>query len=249
MKTSKLSLLVVLLHAAAVGCGDDSGTGANGGQSQGGEANGGSAQGGQAQGGQAQGGQAQGGGGSGGTAQGGSGQGGSGGGAQAQAECASAADCTIVNDCCTCEAIPTGEPPPDCNIPECFVLTCATKAHDGATSDCQVGRCVAAFTCDHTLVTCDQAEPDCPAGQTPIVNDQGCWGACVPATECASVATCDQCGPGDACVEVGGPNAATHCVAIPDECNGTATCACMGQSVCGNVTCADTNSSLVCQVP
>jgi hypothetical protein len=85
-------------------------------------------------------------------------------------------------------------------------------------------------------VTCRAAPPTCAAGMVPVVNDaENCYrGTCAPASECLSVTGCGSCtGANDACVtyqtQLGNQH---HCVAIPPECNGAATCGCFGAASC-----------------
>ncbi|MFO0548618.1 MAG: hypothetical protein U0271_09535 [Polyangiaceae bacterium] len=229
------------------GCSDDAPTGGSGGSGAsttggGGNVATGGAGGG---GGSSQGGQ---GGSAGGTSQGGAGgsaQGGAGGGTVATPECAVPADCQLVNDCCTCASIPTGDTPPDCNVPECFATACSTAGYNGSL-DCQLGQCVAGFDCDGSMTVCAQPPPECEPGKTPAVVN-GCWGGCVFASECRVVGDCNQCGPSDVCVHRSvGPADQLHCVAVPPECGTKASCDCMGMAVCGGVQCAEVNGELEC---
>jgi hypothetical protein len=97
------------------------------------------------------------------------------------------------------------------------------------------GRCVAGFACDATQVLCKVAAPSCPAGEVPVINEAGtCYvGTCAPATECKTVSGCGSCTGNDACVsyqtQLGVQN---HCVTIPPECGGGATCSCFGAASC-----------------
>jgi hypothetical protein len=89
--------------------------------------------------------------------------------------------------------------------------------------------------------------PVCPAGSLPFV-ENNCWGTCVPATECRAVTSCDRCDPKtQACVTKTLPNVAiVHCVPLPKACNQTPSCACLGSSVCGAGSCAETMNGLAC---
>jgi len=85
-------------------------------------------------------------------------------------------------------------------------------------------------------VICKVAAPVCPAGEVPVINDAGnCYvGTCAPATECKTVSGCGSCtGANDACVsyetQLGIQH---HCVAIPPECGGSASCSCFGAATC-----------------
>lgn len=200
-----------------------------GGAGQGG-GDGGSGQGGAGQGGSGQGGAGQGGAGQGGTGQGGSASGGGGGGAPVAArECDVAEDCQLVDDCCTCDAIPADVEPEECSA-NCFQSECSAQGRpEKAAIACVAGRCVAGFDCNWALTTCDAAPPNCGEGSTASVVD-GCYGACVLTTECNSVGSCDQCDGGLACVQEAGFGTTSHCVT--DAPCDVDDCACLGPSVC-----------------
>jgi hypothetical protein len=160
--------------------------------------------------------------------QGGQAAGGQGGqGAESYPECDEDADCKLVDDCCACSAAPVDESVASCGI-DCDVSTCDALGHQGE-AQCQAGRCVAAFDCDASKVVCASLPPACDAGLVPLVAG-GCWaGSCVPATECAAVASCAECGPSDVCVEeIGQIGVERHCVALPAACEGEASCDCVG---------------------
>lgn len=169
------------------------------------------------------------------------------GGGMAQAECATAADCKLVDDCCNCEAIPKTQMDPQCSQ-QCLQSACMALGVT-PTVDCQAGRCIAAFDCDGSKVTCLTPQPVCPAGETNLVNGL-CWTQqCVPVTQCAFVDDCAACTATQACVFYGGGIMKRHCVDVPPECNGTPSCACMGQMICGNIPCGGTGNQLDCQIP
>jgi hypothetical protein len=159
---------------------------------------------------------------------------GGGGGAPAP-ECQSAADCKLINDCCNCMAVPSGAPVPACSL-VCVQSQCAAKQLPTGSVACIAGRCVAGFKCDASQVTCKIATPVCAAGEVPTVNEAGtCYtGSCAPETECTTVTGCASCtGTGEACAsyetQLGVQH---HCLAIPPECGGGATCECFGASAC-----------------
>jgi hypothetical protein len=149
-------------------------------------------------------------------------------------ECTDSSQCKLFEDCCSCEAYAQGEDPP----PSCFAACKQTKCSElGLAPDdvaCVAGRCVPLIDCS-SPVFCNALPPDCNVGEVPSVVG-GCWGACVPATECPSVPSCEACtGPLTTCVTIdfsGGDGVTRHCVSIPKGCEGTPTCACMGQNVC-----------------
>ncbi|HEY5450102.1 MAG TPA: hypothetical protein VIQ54_15205 [Polyangia bacterium] len=151
-------------------------------------------------------------------------------------ECTTASDCKLVDDCCTCAAIPVGATAPACGGVLCKQNQCPARQLGTGTVDCVAGRCVAGFACDATQVICKVAAPVCPAGEVPVINDAGnCYvGTCAPATECKTVSGCGSCtGANDACVsyetQLGIQH---HCVAIPPECGGSASCSCFGAATC-----------------
>jgi hypothetical protein len=118
------------------------------------------------------------------------------------AGCRSDDDCQLVNDCCTCQAIPRGEKPTSCD-PKRSCVTAVCAQYQGVDrAHCSAGRCVLGFECDPARVLCKRLAPICPPGEVPqIVN--GCYGECVDARQCSTVASCVTCAPADACV--GGP--------------------------------------------
>ena len=53
---------------------------------------------------------------------------------------------------------------------------------------CSFGRCVIDRSCDHAQATCNSNHPSrAPSGQVRSVNEDGCWGPCLPPTECRDV--------------------------------------------------------------
>jgi hypothetical protein len=151
-------------------------------------------------------------------------------------ECQSAADCKLVDDCCSCAAVsPTDPLPPMCAL-DCFQSACSAAGVTQANVQCVAGRCVAGFDCDQTHAMCNAPPPQCTPGEVPSVIGQ-CWGPCVDATQCLGVNSCTSCtGAFTTCVEIdmqGGDSAPlAHCVDVPKGCEGTPFCSCMGQSVC-----------------
>ena len=215
-------------RGGTTGAGGSSGTGAtgNGGSSGGGAAGKGGASG--STGGTSAG---RGGDGVGGTS---AGRGGSGG--IPGPECTTASDCKLVDDCCTCAAIPVGATAPACGGVLCKQNQCPARQLGTGTVDCVAGRCVAGFACDATQVICKVAAPVCPAGEVPVINDAGnCYvGTCAPAAECKTVSGCGSCtGANDACAsyetQLGIQH---HCITIPPECGGSASCSCFGAATC-----------------
>jgi hypothetical protein len=158
------------------------------------------------------------------------GGGGTAGAASAQPECADATDCKVVNDCCTCEALPNAETPATCSQ-TCFQDKCNELGTANKTAECIAGRCVIGFDCTSAVI-CADAPPTCGPGTVPLIA-AGCYqGSCVPADECASVKSCADCTGPLACANYGGFQPKAHCVEIPTVCGADASCACMGPSVC-----------------
>jgi hypothetical protein len=168
-----------------------------------------------------------------------------------KAECTDASQCQLVNDCCHCEALAAADKVPNCNIQACLQSTCSALGAPSPMPTCSAGRCTL-FDCDHDKVLCESLPPTCPPGETPSVSGN-CWGSCVPATECQTVADCEQCDPKQhTCVtDVAKSGPLRHCVAIPAACSGKPSCACMGMSVCVGAfdLCAESQGSISCNCP
>lgn len=167
--------------------------------------------------------------------------------------CVSDKDCTLLSDCCVCQAIAVDDPIPPCNVPECFIPQCDALGIDEVS--CRFGTCVTEkLNCDASTILCDALPPDCPDGQLPGVNENGtCWTqGCVPISACNVVTGCADCPKSQMCVvdetELG-PK--TRCEPIPPECNGQPTCACAEQAcdVPPWGTCAEAPNGLHCSCP
>lgn len=219
---------------SATGGGGTGGAGtggtSTGGTSTGGASTGGSSTGGASTGGSSTGGVAGSGGATGGT--GASSTGGVGGtGGVASPECTSAGDCKVFEDCCSCEGVPKTENPAICKM-ACTDMACKQLGVSPTEVACVAGRCVKAFDCDLSKVTCKMAEPACAPGETPQVSGTCYTGKCVKASECHDVPSCSKCASTDACTtyvtQMGYKN---HCVSVPTACSG-AMCDCFGPSTC-----------------
>ncbi len=196
---------------------------------------------------------------SGGETDGSSGEGSSTGGTP-EPECVMDEDCMLVDDCCSCEAIPVGEDAPNCDIMECLVSTCTSLGLNLPAVQCNFGTCeVEAVSCDPWQVTCegdDATPPTCPEGQLPRVVD-GCWSdVCIPAEFCDVVPGCESCGENEACVEFSaqlGPS--FTCVPTPRSCDGVPSCDCLGEAcedpfnACSDDVDAKSGSDLSCGCP
>jgi hypothetical protein len=166
-------------------------------------------------------------------------------------ECADSSTCTLHTDCCNCVALAPGESPPPCGLTECFVTACTARGITEADLACSAGRCTV-YACETDGVACMSPPPSCADGEVPSVHGL-CWGSCVPATECVSIDDCAACdGVGQFCAQYvsrGGPT--TYCVERPESCGDTATCACVGDSVCVGIfdSCSDDGGELTCSCP
>jgi hypothetical protein len=56
------------------------------------------------------------------------------------AACSTDADCKLVNDCCSCMAVPVSVTPPNCPM-TCLVDSCTSVGLQGATAVCLSGKC------------------------------------------------------------------------------------------------------------
>jgi hypothetical protein len=147
-------------------------------------------------------------------------------------ECTSSEQCALCNDCCTCAGTPADVSCPTCDIQTCEQAHCSAIGYPSPIPMCSAGRCVAGFICDQLMAFCNVPPPTCPVGQAASVLD-GCWGPCVPATECLSVTRCGQCDPAtQVCVLEQAFDETRHCVDLPAACQGRPLCECMGSSVC-----------------
>jgi hypothetical protein len=160
-------------------------------------------------------------------------------------------DCTLVDDCCTCAGIHVDDTPPPCDVQDCDVTMCAEHGI-GMMVECDFGACqLDETTCNVADVLCDSLPPPCPEGWLPEVS-MGCWaGGCVPAEACDVVPDCSWCGANEACLEiVAGVGTWSACAPIPPECDGTPTCACLGEACPMPFdSCAEGDEGLSCSCP
>lgn len=140
------------------------------------------------------------------------------------AECATDDDCRIVNDCCTCAALPKSVKVPECSA-VCVQSACPARGLGQAKTACVANRCVFDLSCDRSQVTCEAPTPTCPAGQLPSVSGP-CWGPCVPAQDCGAVTNCNDCAAGQVCVRNELQIPSTHCVEASASCLRHPTCEC-----------------------
>jgi hypothetical protein len=141
------------------------------------------------------------------------------------AECMGDQDCAVFNDCCECDVGAASEDHPVCEM-VCIQSACAARGVQ-AEARCRSNRCVFDLSCDGTQVSCDEAEPTCPAGQAASVVES-CWGPCIEASQCREVTDCTACSPGTACVEnQDSPLGFTQCVEVEASCAQKPTCECV----------------------
>jgi hypothetical protein len=164
----------------------------------------------------------------------------------AVAECSADEDCTLQNDCCTCQAVPVGVAQPACGM-ACANPRCDEYGPDVAAR-CYRGFCVLDISCERWELTCSDPEPACAPGRVPAVVD-GCWGPCIDARECPSVPSCDYCAEGDVCLNNALLGTTIHCIEVPNVCAARPDCSCLGEAVCLAI-CTDTGpDELTCICP
>jgi hypothetical protein len=165
-------------------------------------------------------------------------------------ECVTDDDCELLSDCCNCIAAPKGKVKlPYCEPTPCFADQCS--AAEIKQARCIAGQCIKALDCDGSKVLCNGLPPPCEGGEVPSV-DEGCWGPCVPAVQCASVANCSDCPGGTSCVVNEAFTSSAHCVNVPAGC--APDCSCLGKAVCtgGFNVCIDKvndGSAVHCECP
>jgi len=74
-------------------------------------------------------------------------------------ECASADDCRMVNDCCTCSAVPEDEASPVCGS-FCGPTACDAIGLERLAVVCELGTCVLSLVCNDATLVGDP--PVCP---------------------------------------------------------------------------------------
>jgi hypothetical protein len=161
-------------------------------------------------------------------------------------ECETAADCTLVSDCCRCDtALASQSYRPSCDA-ECEVDQCTEMGITDEEVACTAGRCVIARSCDLRQVECEAAPPTCAPGFVPSVRVQDpvrCWGPCLLATECDGVTDCDACPTGSVCVHDALGSKRT-CIVPPPHCSPGSYCDCLAPCAVGS--CVETGNELSC---
>lgn len=166
--------------------------------------------------------------------------------------CAAPSDCMIVEDCCSCLALPAGAEPPKCDM-QCDQSACSALGLEPVVQ-CELGSCeFVPLPCNPFEVSCESEPPDCQPGMLPGVDpDQACWtGDCVPAEHCDVVPSCADCPDDEVCVQRISQIPSTTCSPIPEACDGQPSCACMGADVCVSPfdVCGDDGDGLSCACP
>ena len=144
-------------------------------------------------------------------------------------ECSAAGECTLFSDCCSCMALAPGESAPTC-LADCDTDRCTAMGITDANVACTAGSCNAGIDCTGEVL-CDALPPTCKPGEVPSVRN-GCWGGCVPATECAEVSGCAECTGSTLCVTKAALLSTSHCVNIPSACQTDQSCDCLGPALC-----------------
>jgi hypothetical protein len=85
-----------------------------------------------------------------------------------------------------------------------FSIAC-TSSHGGDDAGEAEDDAASATSCDPNEALCDEPPPECPPFYAPLV-ESGCWGACVPNSECDPIpcsGPSDRCPMGWGCVGTG----------------------------------------------
>lgn len=165
--------------------------------------------------------------------------------------CEDRAQCVVVDDCCTCDAIPADAEPPACDL-ECIQSACSALGID-PIAQCELDHCeLAPQSCDPFDATCDELPPPCPEGQLATIDPvAGCWtGMCVAAAYCDVVPSCELCPADETCVGFISQLPYYTCVPIPDACGGTPSCECLGElCVAPYDACSELEGEVSCNCP
>ena len=112
--------------------------------------------------------------------------------------------------------------------------------------ECRAGVCrIDPVQCDPAVVACDSLPPECAEGFL-ARTELGCWGDCIRAPYCNVVPDCSWCGADQACVLGRGLDRnSVSCETVPAQCDGEATCACLGE-VCSEIErCTEIDTSTI----
>jgi hypothetical protein len=159
-------------------------------------------------------------------------------------ECQTPDDCQLKTDCCTCAAEPKGTPFPTCPA-VCAMDACMAMQIVPDDVTCAYGRCVFARSCDLSEVSCDAATPECPQGTIPSVQD-GCFGPCLPPTECLQLTSCADCASPNVCIRYDADPLFVGCVAPSEGCEAGSYCECLGACMSPATACAEQEGHVGC---
>ena len=146
-------------------------------------------------------------------------------------ECQWDTDCQVINDCCTCEVIPSSQTPVSCQE-ECAAGSCLTKGFDGSPAPgCELGRCVFRATGTNAADYCPDLQ--CGPGEVKVMGDT-CPTSCVAATEVAWATSCSDCSGDSLCFYVPPWDFEEAFICVPNypQCEADTMCECIGKSYC-----------------
>jgi len=119
-------------------------------------------------------------------------------------------------------------------------------------TQCVAGHCNLGLNCSPGDVMCLQPQPECGEGRVSMVRNN-CWGACVDASDCASVTSCEVCDKDrHVCVIREASTLTYHCAEVPAECVNDRSCDCLQLNVCVgsyNVCTDGADGEIVCTCP
>lgn len=99
--------------------------------------------------------------------------------------CMEADECEVVDDCCSCTAIPVGAEPPACDLPNCEQSACAA-AGITPVAECELGTCQLVDDVEPGCESCERDEV-CVQNVAQMVTSM-----CVPISpECEGTPTCE----------------------------------------------------------
>jgi hypothetical protein len=163
-------------------------------------------------------------------------------------ECESADDCKIFSDCCSCAAVPKSADPAVCEL-LCIQDQCSALQIEPSEVTCSFGRCVLDRSCNHANALCNSQPQACPDGQVRSVTENGCWGPCLPPTECRDVTNCASCADGDVCV-IEQPQIQTYGCVRPDaSCSKGNYCECLDPCPTTGFVCMEADDAVQCPCP
>jgi hypothetical protein len=142
-------------------------------------------------------------------------------------------------------ALPKGEMPPQCDL-VCITDQCTALQIEREEVTCNAfGRCVIDRSCNIGETLCPADPEPCPDGEERSIVDD-CFGACIPATECRTVADCAACDDA-VCVISGAWAGGTGCVVPEPSCTKGNYCECLDACTIGS--CIETEDAVECPCP